>query len=260
MVTTEKIRGVTSGSGVTGTVSLAGTANKIAAIGSFIAGTIATLIIAALGVPLTRMALLFGPAEYFSLMVLGLAFATVLARGSVFKAVAMIVLGLLLATVGTDLETGEERLTFGVQRVADGIDFAVLAMGVFGFAEVLRTLDSKETRDVVTQAIGRLAKEPRQASLVYVSDHGESLGEGGLFLHGMPYSFAPAVQKEVPMVLWANEQAFAAQRVDRACLQAKAAQPHSHDHLFHTLMAWAGVSSPSTYLVARDAAASCRQP
>ena len=134
----------------------AGKALGIAAIGSFIAGTIATLIIAALGVPLTRMALLFGPAEYFSLMVLGLAFATVLARGSVFKAVGMIVLGLLLATVGTDLETGDERMTFGVQRVADGIDFAVLAMGLFGFAEVLRTLDSKETREVVAQAIGRL--------------------------------------------------------------------------------------------------------
>ncbi len=134
----------------------AGVALGIAAIGSFIAGTIATLIIAALGVPLTKMALLFGPAEYFSLMVLGLAFATALARGSVFKAIAMIVLGLLLATVGTDLETGEERLTFGVQGVADGIDFAVLAMGLFGFAEVLRNLESPETRNVVKGKIGRL--------------------------------------------------------------------------------------------------------
>jgi putative tricarboxylic transport membrane protein len=134
----------------------AGTALGIAAIGSFIAGTIATLIIAALGVPLTKLALLFGPAEYFSLMVLGLAFATVLARGSVFKAICMIVVGLLLATVGTDLETGEERLTFGVQGLSDGIDFAVLAMGLFGFAEVLRNLESPETRDVVRRAIGRL--------------------------------------------------------------------------------------------------------
>jgi putative tricarboxylic transport membrane protein len=120
------------------------------------AGTVSTLIIAALGVPLTKMALLFGPAEYFSLMAMGLAFATVLARGSVFKAVAMVILGLLLATVGTDLETGEERLTFGVQRMSDGIDFAVLAMGLFGFAEVLRTLEAPETRDVVKRAIGRL--------------------------------------------------------------------------------------------------------
>ena len=134
----------------------AGIALGIAAIGSFIAGTIATLIIAALGVPLTKLALLFGPAEYFSLMLLGLAFATVLASGSVFKAIGMIVVGLLLSTVGTDLETGEERLTFGVQGIADGIDFAVLAMGLFGFAEVLRNLESPETRDVIKQAIGRL--------------------------------------------------------------------------------------------------------
>jgi len=134
----------------------AGVALGIAAIGSFIAGSIATLIIAALGVPLTKLALLFGPAEYFSLMVLGLAFAVVLARGSVFKAIGMIIVGLLLATVGTDLETGEERLTFGIQGLADGIDFAVLAMGLFGFAEVLRNLEAPEARDVVKRAIGRL--------------------------------------------------------------------------------------------------------
>src|SRR5262245_48338853 len=88
----------------------AGIALGIAAIASFAAGTVSTLVIAALGQPLTRLALIFGPAEYFSLMVLGLAFATVLARGSVLKAVAMIVVGLLLSTIGTDLETGEERL------------------------------------------------------------------------------------------------------------------------------------------------------
>ncbi|HSF22119.1 MAG TPA: tripartite tricarboxylate transporter permease [Burkholderiales bacterium] len=134
----------------------AGIALGVAAIGSFVAGTIATLIIAALAVPLTRLALLFGPAEYFSLMVLGLAFATVLARGSVFKAIGMIVIGLLLATIGTDLDTGEERLTFGFQGVADGVDFAVLAMGMIGFAEVLRNLENPETRDVVKRAIGRL--------------------------------------------------------------------------------------------------------
>ena len=84
----------------------AGIALGIAAIGSFIAGTVATLVIAAIGAPLTRLALLFGPAEYFGLMVLGLGLAVVLARGSVLKAVIMVVLGLLLATVGTDLETG----------------------------------------------------------------------------------------------------------------------------------------------------------
>ena len=92
----------------------AGVALGIAAIGSFFAGCVATIVIAALAAPLVKLALLFGPAEYFSLMVLGLAFAVVLARGSVPKALAMILLGLLLSTVGTDLETGAERLTFGL--------------------------------------------------------------------------------------------------------------------------------------------------
>ena len=134
----------------------AGVALGIAAIGSFFAGTVATLVIAALGAPLTRLALIFGPAEYFSLMVMGLVFAVVLARGSILKAIAMILFGILLSTVGPDLETGEERMTFGLPFLADGIDFAVLAMGIFGIAEILRNLDHTEHRDVVRQAIGRL--------------------------------------------------------------------------------------------------------
>jgi putative tricarboxylic transport membrane protein len=134
----------------------AGVALGTAAIGSFVAGCFATLIIAALGAPLTKLALLFGPAEYFSLMVMGLCFAVVLARGSILKAFCMIMLGLLLSTVGTDLETGQEHMTFGFPPLSDGIDFAVLAMGVFGFAEVLRNLENPETRDVVRTKIGRL--------------------------------------------------------------------------------------------------------
>jgi putative tricarboxylic transport membrane protein len=134
----------------------AGAALAIAAIGSFIAGTIATIIIAAVGQPMTRLALLFGPADYFSLMILGLMFAVVLARGSVPKAIAMIVVGILLSTVGVDLETGEERLTFGWSEISDGIDFAVSAMGLFGLAEILRNLERREARDVVRSKIGRL--------------------------------------------------------------------------------------------------------
>ncbi|MGF9760539.1 tripartite tricarboxylate transporter permease [Microvirga sp. 0TCS3.31] len=134
----------------------AGVALGIAAIGSFFAGTVATLVIAALGAPLTKLALIFGPTEYFSLMVMGLVFAVVLARGSILKAIAMILVGVLLSTVGTDLETGEERMTFGLPFLSDGIDFAVLAMGIFGIAEIMRNLDHTETRDVVRQAIGRL--------------------------------------------------------------------------------------------------------
>jgi putative tricarboxylic transport membrane protein len=134
----------------------AGVALGTAAIVSFVAGTVATVVVAALGVPLTKVALLFGPAEYFALMVLGLAFAVVLARGSFLKATAMILIGVLLSTIGTDLETGEERLTFGFAELADGIDFVVLAMGMFGFAEILRNLENPETRDVVKGKIGRL--------------------------------------------------------------------------------------------------------
>jgi putative tricarboxylic transport membrane protein len=134
----------------------AGVALGIAAIGSFIAGIFATLPIAGLAAPLTRLALLFGPSEYFALMVMGLVFAVVLAHGSVLKAIAMILTGILLSTVGTDIETGAERMTFGATFLADGVDFAVLAMGVFGIAEILRNLDAVEARDVVRQSIGRL--------------------------------------------------------------------------------------------------------
>ena len=117
----------------------------------------ATLVIAAIGAPLTKLALLFGPAEYFGLMVFGLGLAIVLARGSVLKAVIMVVLGLLLATVGTDLETGQDRLTLGIAELSDGVDFAVLAMGVFGIAEILRNLENPGSRATsrVSQ-IGRL--------------------------------------------------------------------------------------------------------
>ncbi|MCX7325422.1 MAG: tripartite tricarboxylate transporter permease, partial [Hyphomicrobiales bacterium] len=145
----------------------AGVALGISAIGSFIAGSVATILIAALGAPLTKLALLFGPAEYFSLMVMGLCFAVVLARGSILKAIAMIMLGLLLSTIGTDLETGQERMTFGFAPLSDGLDFAVLAMGIFGFAEVIKNLENPETRDVVNQKVGRLLpnrEEMRQSA------------------------------------------------------------------------------------------------
>ncbi len=134
----------------------AGVALGIAAMGSFFAGCVATLAIAALATPLTRLAQVFGPAEYFALMASGLCFAVVLARGSVLKAIGMVLLGVLLSTIGTDLETGAERMTFGSLALADGVDFAVLAMGLFGFAEVMRNLDQVENRDVVQQPLGRI--------------------------------------------------------------------------------------------------------
>src|SRR4051812_4737094 len=128
----------------------AGAALSIAAIGSFFAGCVATVLVAALGAPLTSLALLFGPAEYFSLMVLGLIFAVVLAKGSVLKALAMILAGLLLSMVGSDLETGAGRMTFDFAELADGIGFPNIALGVFGFAEIIRNLElPAESREIV---------------------------------------------------------------------------------------------------------------
>src|SRR5262245_48590387 len=128
----------------------AGAALSIAAIGSFFAGCVATVLVAALGAPLTSVALLFGPAEYFSLMVLGLIFAVVLAKGSVLKAIAMILAGLLLSMVGSDLETGAGRMTFDFAELADGIGFPNIALGVFGFAEIIRNLElPEEARELV---------------------------------------------------------------------------------------------------------------
>ena len=127
----------------------AGPALAIAAIGSFFAGCVATVLVAALGAPLTAIALLFGPAEYFSLMVLGLIFAVVLAKGSILKALTMILMGLLMSMIGSDLETGAERMTWGIPELSDGIGFVVVGMGVFGFGEILRNLEMTGTRDIV---------------------------------------------------------------------------------------------------------------
>jgi TctA family transporter len=118
----------------------AGAALATAALSSFLAGTVATAIIATLAPPLARIGQSFGAPEYFSLMVLGLVAAVVLAHGSVMKAVAMILLGLLLGLVGTDGNTGGTRFTFGLNILADGIDFAVIAIGVFGVGEIITNL------------------------------------------------------------------------------------------------------------------------
>ncbi|MBM3539212.1 MAG: tripartite tricarboxylate transporter permease [Alphaproteobacteria bacterium] len=134
----------------------AGIALGIAALGSFFAGTVATLVIAALGAPLTALALVFGPAEYFSLMVMGLAFAVVLARGSILKAITMILVGILLSTIGPDITTGQGRMTFGFDWLSDGLEVAILGMGLFGIAEVFRNLEHNEARQVAHGAIGRL--------------------------------------------------------------------------------------------------------
>jgi len=134
----------------------AGAALAIAAIGSFAAGCIATVLVALFAVPLTSIALVFGPPEYFSLMVLGLICAVVLTNASLVKSLVMIGAGLLLSTVGADVQTGQNRLTLGLVELADGIDFVVLTIGVFGFSEILRNLESPEERAVLNQRVRNL--------------------------------------------------------------------------------------------------------
>lgn len=132
----------------------AGAALGIAAIGSFFAGCVATMLIAAFAPPLIAIAFKFGPAEYFSLMVLGLVGAVVLATGSLLKAFCMIVLGLLLGIVGTDVNSGALRYTFGSSELQDGISFVALSMGIYGFAEIAANLEQTETRSVVASRVG----------------------------------------------------------------------------------------------------------
>jgi len=129
-----------------------GAALTIAALGSFVAGSFATLLIALLAVPLSRLALQFGSTEYFSLIVLGVFMATALAHGSVIKAIAMIVMGMLFGTVGTDIYSGQYRFIFGDVRLTDGLPVVAVALGVFGLAEIMRNVGG------AGQSVGSAAK------------------------------------------------------------------------------------------------------
>jgi TctA family transporter len=131
----------------------AGPALAIAAIGSFFAGCVGTVLIALFGPPLAELAFEFGAAEYFSMMVLGLVAAVVLAHGSLIKAIAMVFVGLLLGLVGTDVNSGIARFSFGIPELSDGIGFVGVAMGLFGFAEIATNLESREERTVVTTKV-----------------------------------------------------------------------------------------------------------
>jgi TctA family transporter len=134
----------------------AGPALAIAAIGSFFAGTVATFLVAAFAPPLAEIAFKFGPAEYFALMVLGLIAAVVLAHGSVLKALCMVLFGLLLGMIGTDVNSGVARFSFDVPELSDGIEFVAVAMGMFGFAEIILNLEQKEKREVFTSKVTNL--------------------------------------------------------------------------------------------------------
>lgn len=131
----------------------AGKALATAAIGSFFAGSVATFLLAMFAPPLAEVALRFGPAEYFSLMVLGLVASIVLAHGSLLKALCMILLGLLLGLIGTDVNSGTPRYTFDLPQLADGINFVVVAMGMFGLGEIIRNLENQETRQVMVKKV-----------------------------------------------------------------------------------------------------------
>jgi len=134
----------------------AGPALAVAALGSLFAGIVATFVLAFLCPILIEVALMFGPAEYFMLMVLGLVAAVVLAQGSLLTAIAMIVLGLLLGMIGTDVHTGDQRFVFGIPELLDGVGFIPLAMGLFAVSEVFRSLESDEGGVVVTRKITNL--------------------------------------------------------------------------------------------------------
>jgi TctA family transporter len=134
----------------------AGKALATAAIGSFFAGTVATFLLALFAPPLAELALKFGPAEYFSLMVLGLVASVVLAHGSLLHALGMILIGLILGLVGTDVNSGMERYTFEMPQLADGIGFVVVAMGMFGLGEIIRNLEHEATRSVTIKAVSGL--------------------------------------------------------------------------------------------------------
>ena len=132
----------------------AGPALAAAGLGSFFAGSVGTLILAAFAPPLTELAFKFGPAEYFSLMILGLIGAVVLASGSLIKAIAMIVLGLLMGLIGTDVNSGVARFSFDIPELTDGVGFVTIAMGVFGYGEIISNLSRPEDeREVFTAKV-----------------------------------------------------------------------------------------------------------
>ncbi|SDG87879.1 tripartite tricarboxylate transporter permease [Propionivibrio dicarboxylicus] len=131
----------------------AGKALATAALASFFAGTVTTVLIALFSPPLAEIALKFGPAEYFSLMVLGLVASVVLAHGSLLHAIGMIVFGLLLGIVGTDVNANVARYTFGVPELLDGINFVVVAMGVFGLGEIISNLEKEGERSLLVKKV-----------------------------------------------------------------------------------------------------------
>ncbi|MFN7834712.1 MAG: tripartite tricarboxylate transporter permease [Burkholderiaceae bacterium] len=180
----------------------AGKALATAALASFFAGTVATVLLALFAPPLADLALKFGPAEYFSLMVLGLVASVVLASGSLLNAVGMVVLGLLLGLVGTDVNSGAARYTFDLPQMADGINFVVVAMGMFGLGEIIRNLEHEENRTLLMKKVtGLLLTKDDLKRIVAPVLRGTALGSALGILPGggaMLASFAAySIEKKV---------------------------------------------------------------
>ncbi len=180
----------------------AGVALATAALASFFAGTVATVLICLFSPPLAQIAMQFGAQEYCALMVLGLIGAVILSHGSLIKALAMIVLGLLLGIIGTDINSGVERFTFGVPELSDGIGVIVVAMGVFGIAEIVGNLRQPESRDGKIMEVNRLLLSMQEVKAAFPAAlRGTGLGSlFGLLPGGgaMLSSFASyAVEKRI---------------------------------------------------------------
>jgi putative tricarboxylic transport membrane protein len=156
----------------------AGPALAAAGIGSFFAGTVGTLVLAAFAVPLTKVAFNFGPAEYFSLMTLGLIGAVVLGSGSVIKALAMVILGLLIGMVGMDVNSGIARFSLGIPELSDGVSFIAIAMGIFGYGEIVQNLSRQtEKREIFMSKVkGMLLSKEDVAHMTPATLRGTALG------------------------------------------------------------------------------------
>jgi putative tricarboxylic transport membrane protein len=182
----------------------AGVALATAAISSFVAGCLATVLVAGFGPLLAQVALKFGPAEYFSLMVLGLIASIVLAHGSLLNAIGMIVLGLLLGLVGTDVNSGMARYTFDLPQLADGIGFVVVAMGMFGVADIIANLQQEGSgQTTVKEVKGLMPSRAELKRIVAPILRGTALGSAlGILPGGGPtlasfaaYSFEKKVSR-----------------------------------------------------------------
>jgi TctA family transporter len=166
----------------------AGAALATAAIASFIAGTLSTVLVAGFGPLLAQIALKFGPAEYFSLMVLGLIASIVLAHGPLLHAIGMIVLGLLLGLVGTDVTSGTARYTFDLPQLADGIGFVVVAMGMFGVGDIISNLQREGTGQAAVKEVkGLLPSKAELKRIIGPALRGTALGSAlGILPGGGP--------------------------------------------------------------------------